>query len=71
MTLHDKVVKRPGSGSTYFSADTKLLTLPEVVAHTRLRVSSSPLGETCENKKGIFSYLDEMPMVSVLLPTKS
>jgi hypothetical protein len=42
-----------------------------MLAHTRHRVNRPRLGEVCENKKGIWSYLDEMPLISVLLLTKA
>ena len=49
----------------------KVVKRPEVVAHTQHRVSRPRLGEACENKEGILSYLDEMPLISLLPPTKA
>ncbi len=43
----------------------KVVKRPEVVAHTQHRVSRPRLGEACENKEGILSYLDEMPLIGV------
>jgi hypothetical protein len=42
-----------------------------MVAHTEHRAKRPQQGETCENKKGILSSLDEMPFISVLLLIKA
>jgi hypothetical protein len=42
-----------------------------MVAHTQHRVNRPRLGEACKNKKDILPYLGEMPLISVLPPTKS